>query len=260
MRADCYNTLVKTKHKLFLVGMMGAGKTTVGRQLAKRLGKTFYDADREIEARTGVRVAVIFDIESEVGFRKREAELIEQLTAMSDIVLATGGGAVLDPRNREHLRTRGFVIYLHALPQRLWKRMKVDDEAARSEMLAVAGVEHRAAPGSEDDVAHCGQLLDQLGLALSKTDLALYVEDNGNAHAGSRLNLAIGIVERLAEALGELAADGGLSGAHHAHQEKIVLGLHEGIVATRPYRARKQRAGTAGPLPIRSFRSVSAGL
>src|SRR5258706_12769234 len=76
----------------------------------------------------------------------------------------------------------------------------------------------------------------------------------------SRFDLAVGIVERLAEALGELAADGGLSGAHHAHQEKLVLGLHEGIVATHPYRARKQRAGTAGPLPIRSFRSVSAGL
>ncbi len=126
MRADCYNTLVKTKHKLFLVGMMGAGKTTVGRQLAKRLGKTFYDADREIEARTGVRVAVIFDIESEAGFRKREAEVIEQLTAMNDIVLATGGGAVLDPRNRERLSTRGFVIYLHALPQALWQRTRAD--------------------------------------------------------------------------------------------------------------------------------------
>src|SRR5882724_13663828 len=106
MRADCYNTLVKTKHKLFLVGMMGAGKTTVGRQLAKRLGKTFYDADREIEARTGVSVAVIFDIEGEPGFRKREAEVLEQLTELEDIVLATGGGAVLDARNREHLKNR----------------------------------------------------------------------------------------------------------------------------------------------------------
>ncbi len=111
-----------------------------------------------------------------------------------------------------------------------------------------------------DDVAHCSQLLDHLGLALSKTGLAFYVEDDGNAHACSRLDLAVGIVERLAEALGELAADGGLSGTHHAHQEKLVLGLHEGIVATHPYRARKQRAGTAGPLPIRPFRSVSAGL
>jgi len=106
--------------------MMGAGKTTVGRQLAKRLGKSFCDSDREIEARTGVRVAVIFDIEGEAGFRKREAEAIEQMTARDDVVLATGGGAVLDPRNREVLKTRGFVIYLHAQPLVLCQRTRID--------------------------------------------------------------------------------------------------------------------------------------
>ena len=106
--------------------MMGAGKTTVGRQLAKRLGKAFCDSDREIEARTGVRVAVIFDIEGEAGFRRREAEVIEQVTALDNVVLATGGGVVLNPRNCEHLRTRGFVIYLHALPAMLWQRTRTD--------------------------------------------------------------------------------------------------------------------------------------
>lgn len=106
--------------------MMGAGKTTVGRQLAKRLGMAFCDTDREIEIRTGVRVAVIFDIEGEAGFRKREAEAIEQMTARDDVVLATGGGAVLDPRNREYLKTRGFVIYLHAQPLVLCQRTRID--------------------------------------------------------------------------------------------------------------------------------------
>lgn len=106
--------------------MMGAGKTTVGRQLARRLGKTFCDTDREIESRTGVRVAVIFDIEGETGFRKREAEAIEELTALEDVVLATGGGAVLDPSNREYLKTRGFVIYLHAQPSVLSQRTRLD--------------------------------------------------------------------------------------------------------------------------------------
>lgn len=105
---------------------MGAGKTTVGRALAKRLGKAFCDSDREIEARTGVRVAVIFDIEGEAGFRRRESEVIEQLTAMDDVVLATGGGAVLDPSNRDHLKTRGFVIYLHAQPLVLCQRTRSD--------------------------------------------------------------------------------------------------------------------------------------
>ena len=108
------------------MGMMGAGKTTVGRQLAKRLGKSFCDSDREIEARTGVRVAVIFDIEGEAGFRKRETEAIEQLTALDGVVLATGGGAVLEPRNREYLKTRGFVIYLHAQPLVLSQRTRTD--------------------------------------------------------------------------------------------------------------------------------------
>jgi len=105
---------------------MGAGKTTIGRQLAKRLGKNFHDADREIEARTGVGVAVIFDIEGESGFRKREAEVIERVTALDNIVLATGGGAVLDARNRDYLKTRGFVLYLHALPSVLFQRTRGD--------------------------------------------------------------------------------------------------------------------------------------
>lgn len=105
---------------------MGAGKTTIGRALAKRLGKAFYDSDREIEARTGVRVAHIFEIEGEDGFRRREAEAVDRLTALEDVVVATGGGAVLDPANRERLKSRGFVIYLYAHPRELWQRTRHD--------------------------------------------------------------------------------------------------------------------------------------
>ncbi len=117
---------MKNSRNVFLVGLMGAGKTTIGRALAKRLGKAFYDCDREIEARTGVRVAHIFEIEGEDGFRKREAEAVERLTALEDVVVATGGGAVLDPANRERLKSRGFVIYLYAHPRELWQRTRHD--------------------------------------------------------------------------------------------------------------------------------------
>jgi shikimate kinase len=106
--------------------MMGAGKTTVGRQLARRLGKPFYDTDREVELKTGVRVSIIFEIEGEAGFRRRETETIEHMTGLDNIVLATGGGAVLAPENREHLKTRGLVIYLHAQPRELWQRTRND--------------------------------------------------------------------------------------------------------------------------------------
>jgi shikimate kinase len=111
---------------VFLVGLMGAGKTSVGRLLAKRLGKHFVDCDQEIEARTGVRVPVIFEIEGEAGFRLREAQVLDALTAMHDVVLATGGGAVLRPENRAALAGRGFVIYLRAQPRDLWQRTRHD--------------------------------------------------------------------------------------------------------------------------------------
>jgi shikimate kinase len=97
---------------LFLVGPMGAGKSAVGRQLAKLLHLSFLDSDDEIESRTGVDIPFIFEKEGEEGFRKREAKVIDELSAMDGIVLATGGGAVVNPQNRNFLGARGFVIYL----------------------------------------------------------------------------------------------------------------------------------------------------
>jgi shikimate kinase len=111
---------------MFLVGLMGAGKTSVGRLLAKRFNKKFHDCDHEIESRTGVRVPVIFDIEGEEGFRLRETAMLRELTALHDIVLATGGGAVIREENRHLLIQHGTVIYLRASLDDLWRRTQHD--------------------------------------------------------------------------------------------------------------------------------------
>ncbi|MEO6022758.1 MAG: shikimate kinase AroK [Burkholderiales bacterium] len=111
---------------LFLVGLMGAGKTTVGKLLAKHLGKQFIDSDHEIERRTGVKVHLIFELEGEAGFRAREVAIIEELTQQENIVLATGGGAILQAENREALHNRGTVIYLRANVEDLWRRTRHD--------------------------------------------------------------------------------------------------------------------------------------
>jgi len=99
---------------IFLIGPMAVGKTTIGRQLAKRLQLEFVDSDQEIEKRTGVSVRLIFDVEGEAGFRDREARVIAELSAMEGIVLATGGGAILREENRKALRKHGIVVYLRA--------------------------------------------------------------------------------------------------------------------------------------------------
>lgn len=113
-------------NNVYLVGLMGAGKTTIGRSLAKRLQLEFVDSDREIEARTGVSIPTIFEIEGEDGFRRREAAVIEDLARGSSQVVATGGGAVLRPENRAHLAASGFVVYLNVPPQILWERTRND--------------------------------------------------------------------------------------------------------------------------------------
>lgn len=103
-----------TQPNIFLVGPMGAGKSAVGRRLARIMGRDFRDSDTEIEARTGVDIAFIFEKEGEAGFRRRERDVISDLTALEGIVMATGGGAVLDAENRKRLASRGRVVYLDA--------------------------------------------------------------------------------------------------------------------------------------------------
>ena len=118
--------LDETRGNIFLVGMMGAGKTTVGRLLANFLEKKFHDSDREIQKRTGVSIPLIFEIEGETGFRKRETEMLSELVKTGNIVLATGGGAVLSAENREMLKRSGTVIYLRATIDDLWRRTRHD--------------------------------------------------------------------------------------------------------------------------------------
>jgi shikimate kinase len=117
---------VKNGESIFLVGLMGAGKTTLGRLLARRLHFEFIDTDLEIEARCGVKIPVIFEIEGEAGFREREASVLDELSTRKGIVLATGGGAVLRADNRGHLAARGVVIYLRARPADLYQRTRHD--------------------------------------------------------------------------------------------------------------------------------------
>lgn len=111
---------------IFLVGMMGAGKSTIGKQLARQLNKNFLDSDHEIERKTGVTIPIIFEIEGELGFRQREAQVISELVRDSNLVLATGGGAVILPENRQMLTEHGVVIYLRATPDELFLRTRHD--------------------------------------------------------------------------------------------------------------------------------------
>lgn len=114
------------KGNIFLVGMMGAGKTTLGRALAHRLQREFADTDRVLVERTGVPVATIFEIEGEDGFRRRESALLAELAARDALVVATGGGAILAEANRALMREAGTVVYLRARLESLWQRTRHD--------------------------------------------------------------------------------------------------------------------------------------
>lgn len=114
------------KESIFLIGPMGAGKSTVGRHLAEKLHYDFVDTDHVIERKTGASIPMIFDIEGEAGFRNREAAVIDELTQLPETVLATGGGAVIKAENRKHLRSRGFVVYLKSTVHALLQRTKHD--------------------------------------------------------------------------------------------------------------------------------------
>lgn len=136
-----------TLPNIFLVGPMGAGKSAVGKHLARLLKRPFVDSDTEIERRTGVDIAFIFEKEGEAGFRRREREMIEELAGLDDIVLATGGGAIIDPANREILASRGLVVYLEA---------SVEQQLARTRQSS-----HRPLLDTPDPAERLATLLQQ---------------------------------------------------------------------------------------------------
>lgn len=113
-------------NNIYLVGLMGSGKTTVGKLLSKQLRRPFYDTDHEIVRRTGVTIPMIFEVEGEAGFRKREEQMIAELTQLDGVILATGGGAVISPANREQLKQHGTVVYLRGTVDELWQRTRHD--------------------------------------------------------------------------------------------------------------------------------------
>ena len=157
---------MRAQRNLFLVGPMGAGKSTLGRRLARALDLAFVDADQEIERRTGASIPLIFDVEGEAGFRRREKRVIEELTAREGVVLATGGGAVLDPDNRRLLASRGTVIYLKASIDQLLERTARD--------------RHRPLLQTEDRRGRMEELLRQRG-PLYEAVADLVVETTGRS-------------------------------------------------------------------------------
>lgn len=116
----------KLIQNVFLIGPMGSGKTTIGKQLAKLLKLDFYDCDQELERQTGAAINLIFDVEGEAGFRIRESRLLEQLTARKGVLISTGGGVICTQENRSLLHTRGFVVYLKTSIEKQLKRLSQD--------------------------------------------------------------------------------------------------------------------------------------
>ena len=173
---------------IFLVGMMGAGKSTLGRALAHRLGRPFIDTDKVLVERTGVPVATIFEVEGEAGFRRRESALLAEVAGEGDeFVIATGGGMVLDPDNRRFMREHGRVIYLRARLDSLWERTRHDTT--------------RPLLAAPDPRAVLAQLLEKRDPLYREA--AHVIVDTGSQSASTAVNRVIAALQR--DASGERA-------------------------------------------------------
>jgi shikimate kinase len=171
---------------VFLVGMMGAGKTTLGKALARRTGREFVDTDRLLVERTGVPVTTIFEFEGEEGFRRRETILLHEVATRSRCVVATGGGAVLAAENRSAMRESGTVVYLRARLDNLWERLRHD---ATRPLLA-----------TPDPRGTLAELLEQRDPLYREA--AHLVVDTGLQNASTLVNRVIAALRRHEEAVG----------------------------------------------------------
>jgi 3-dehydroquinate synthase len=186
---------------IILVGMMGAGKTTVGKLLAKQLGKTFIDSDEEIQRRTGVTIPHIFDVEGEAGFRLRESCVIQELLAQNNIVLATGGGAILSPQNRSRMKQNGVVVYLKSTVHDLWQRTRHDQnrpllqtENPRAKLQELLDLREPLYEETADVVAHTGKQSVQILLERLQHTLGDLKQMTGSEQKMQSLN--VGLAER----------------------------------------------------------------
>jgi shikimate kinase/3-dehydroquinate synthase len=186
---------------IILVGMMGAGKTTVGKLLAKQLGKTFIDSDEEIQRRTGVTIPHIFDVEGEAGFRARESGVIQELLKQDNIVLATGGGAIISAQNRAMMKQNGLVVYLKSSVHDLWQRTRHDHnrpllqtENPRAKLQELHDQRDPLYMEAADVVIHTGKQSVQILLERLQHKLEELEHMTGNENSMQTLN--VGLAER----------------------------------------------------------------
>jgi 3-dehydroquinate synthase len=186
---------------IILIGMMGAGKTTVGKLLAKQLNKRFIDSDEEIQRRTGVTIPHIFDVEGEAGFRARESSVIHDLLESRDIVLATGGGAVLNPDNRAAMKQRGTVVYLKSSVHDLWQRTRHDHNRPllqtgnpRAKLQELHDLRDPLYTETAHIVIHTGK--QSVQVLLEKLQQRLEEMKQMNSTAGKMQTMNVGLAER----------------------------------------------------------------
>ena len=188
---------------IILVGMMGAGKTTVGKLLAKQFGKTFIDSDEEIQRRTGVTIPHIFDVEGEAGFRVRESGVIQELLKQDNIVLATGGGAILSEQNRPMMKQNGVVVYLKSSVYDLWQRTRHDHnrpllqtDNPRAKLQELHDLRDPLYTETADIIIHTGKQSVQILLARLQQKLEEIARATGTGNEEHMQTLNVGLAER----------------------------------------------------------------